>query len=182
MHNLAYLFTCDNRNRGLLRMNFDEAACLYRYAQQSGGNILEIGRRFGGSLALLLEAAQAHQQLYSVDLVETIDERLAFLREDPRVHIWVRDSRTCPRVAALSLLLVDGDHTEQGVRADIERHWPSLMVGGVAAFHDAAPNAGLPKGTNHHGGVVVCVQELLGSGKATYLETAGSLVVVEKAA
>lgn len=182
MHNLAHLFTCNNRNRGLIRMNFDEAACLYRYAKESGGNVLEIGRRFGGSLALLLEATQPHQHLYSVDLVETIDDRLAFLREESRVHIWVEDSRACPRVSALSLLLVDGDHTEAGVRADLERHWPSLTVGGAAAFHDAAPNAGLPKGTNHHGGVAVCVRELLESGKATHLETAGSLMVVEKLA
>ena len=163
-------------------MNFDEAACLYRYAQQIGGNVLEIGRCLGGSLALLREATQPHQQLYSIDLEEALSDRFSSLREDPRVHIWVGDSRTCPQVAALSLLLVDGDHTESGVRADLARHWPTLAVGGIAAFHDACPNDGLPERTNHHHGVEVCVQELLAGGLATHLETAGSLVVVAKVA
>lgn len=183
MHRLAHLFNCSNRNRGILRMNFDEAALLYGYARESCGNVLEIGRRFGGSLALLHDATQPHQHLYSIDLADEIHPRLDYLRDDPRVHILVGDSGCSQLVDRLSLLLVDGDHTEQGVQRDLARHWDSLMVGGVALFHDACPNDGLgPRHNNHHGGVTACVQHLLDSLDARSLGTAGSMWAVAKTA
>ena len=53
---LAWLFTCDSRNRGLIRQGFDEAALLWKAVKTTTGNILEIGRNFGGSTVLLAVA------------------------------------------------------------------------------------------------------------------------------
>lgn len=38
----------------------------------------------------------------------------------------------------LGLVYIDGDHTYEGARADIDSYWPKLVSGGIMAFHDAA--------------------------------------------
>src|ERR1700724_4312253 len=64
---LVWLFTCDSRNRGLIRQGFDEAALLWKAVKATAGNILEIGRNLAGS-TVLLAAAAAERTVYSVDL------------------------------------------------------------------------------------------------------------------
>jgi len=61
---MAHLFTCDNRNRGIIRMNFDEAALLWKTVLGTSGDMLEIGRYDGGSTELIRAAAH-HQKLTS---------------------------------------------------------------------------------------------------------------------
>lgn len=39
---------------------------------------------------------------------------------------------------SLGLVYIDGDHTYEGARADINSYWPKLVKGGIMAFHDAA--------------------------------------------
>lgn len=39
---------------------------------------------------------------------------------------------------SLGMVYIDGDHTYQGARADIDSYWPKLVKGGIMAFHDAA--------------------------------------------
>lgn len=39
---------------------------------------------------------------------------------------------------SLGMCYIDGDHTYQGARADIDSYWPKLVNGGIMAFHDAA--------------------------------------------
>lgn len=38
---------------------------------------------------------------------------------------------------SLGLVYVDGDHTYDGARADIDYYWGKLVDGGIMAFHDA---------------------------------------------
>lgn len=38
---------------------------------------------------------------------------------------------------SLGLVYVDGDHTYEGSRSDIDSYWPKLVPGGIMAFHDA---------------------------------------------
>ena len=46
-----------------------------------------------------------------------------------------------PPSEPIDLLFVDGDHREEGVRADFE-HWsPHVRVGGHVLFHDAVAAA-----------------------------------------
>lgn len=39
---------------------------------------------------------------------------------------------------SVGLVYIDGDHTYEGARADIDSYWPKLVNGGIMAFHDAA--------------------------------------------
>lgn len=38
---------------------------------------------------------------------------------------------------SLGMVYIDGDHTYEGARADIDSYWPKLVPGGIMAFHDA---------------------------------------------
>src|SRR5438876_11269832 len=64
---LAWIFTCDSRNRGLIRQGFDEAAILWKAVKATSGNILEIGRNLAGSTVLLVGAAGPDREIYSID-------------------------------------------------------------------------------------------------------------------
>ncbi len=144
---LAWLFTCDSRNRGLIRQGFDEAALLWKAVKATSGRILEVGRNFAGS-TVLLAAAAADREIYSIDLRSHEDSAcknyLARPENKQRVHLLVTDSReTLPNVS-FGLLFIDGDHSFDGVLGDVLAHWNSLQAHGgnlaLAAFHDALPN------------------------------------------
>lgn len=140
----AWLFSSNHLNHGLARLRFDEAAYLYRLTASLGGpRACEIGRFQGGTTFLL---AHAGARVLSVDLdleaqatraialVEALQG--AGLRE--RVHLVVGDSRAYPVAPGkLDLLFVDGDHSREGVMADVAHWWPALRPGGHALFHDA---------------------------------------------
>src|SRR5690349_7761846 len=92
---LAWLFTCDSRNRGLIRQGFDEAALLWKAVKATSGNILEIGRNFAGS-TVLLAAAAPDRQIYSIDNRSNEDaackEYLARAENKQRIHLLDRKS------------------------------------------------------------------------------------------
>jgi hypothetical protein len=142
---LAWLFTCDSRNRGLIRQGFDEAALLWKAAKATTGNILEIGRNFAGS-TVLLAAAGSDREVYSIDNRSHEDSACKdyLTRNRERVHLLVTDSgKTLPAVS-FGMLFIDGDHSFAGVLADVVAHWNSLQSRdenvALAAFHDASPN------------------------------------------
>ncbi len=144
---LTWLFTCDSRNRGLIRQGFDEAALLWKAVKVSSGNILEVGRNFAGS-TVLLAAAAANREVYSIDNRSHEDTAcknyLARPENKHRVHLLVTDSREPLPNLSFGLLFIDGDHSFEGVLADVLAHWMSLQPHGgnlaLAAFHDALPN------------------------------------------
>ena len=47
---LVLLYDCNYHNRNIAAHDLDEGAALYKYAESTKGNILEIGRRWGGVL------------------------------------------------------------------------------------------------------------------------------------
>src|SRR6267378_6549768 len=94
---LAWIFTCDSRNRGLIRQGFDEAALLWKAAKATSGNILEIGRNLAGSTVLLAAAADRDREIYSIDNRSNEDHAcknyLARPEHTARVHLLLADSR-----------------------------------------------------------------------------------------
>ena len=147
LEDLAWLFTCDSRNRGLIRQGFDEAALLWKAVKATTGNILEIGRNFGGS-TVLLAVAGAGREIYSIDNRSHEDSAcktfLARPENKQHVHLLVTDSRKTLPDVSFGLLFIDGDHSFEGVLADVLAHWNSLQSRNgkiaLAAFHDALPN------------------------------------------
>lgn len=176
---LAWLFTCDNRNRGLIRMNFDEAALLWRAVRETNGDILEIGSRFGGSTILL---AASGRHVVTIDIDPYWSDRVKDVLRG-RVELIVGDSTHVDLgERKFGLALIDGEHSLSGVAGDVRNHWRNIEVGGLVAFHDAVANDGLryEKKDNHFAGVWIICQALLMSGDASEWGRAGSMLVLRK--
>jgi predicted O-methyltransferase YrrM len=141
---LAWLFTCDSRNRGLIRQGFDEAALLWKAVNATSGNILEIGRNLAGSTVLLAAASEPDREIYSIDNRSNeqpaCKDYLARPENKIRVHLLVADSRVPLLSLRFGLLFIDGDHTFEGALADVAAHWNSAGKAALVAFHDALPN------------------------------------------
>jgi len=192
---LSWLFTNDHRNRGIIRLDFDEAALLYRMVKLTEGPILEIGRRFAGSTVLLAEASggtTGTRRIVSIDIEPAHHAHSEkYLSKDgvrERVDLRVADSRVAlPEQERFGLIFIDGDHSYEGVLADTVAHWSSLdRVGAapaIAVYHDALPNSGLdhdPSKLAHAPGVLQLCEELLASGAAVRREEAASMLAMEK--
>src|SRR2546423_1798770 len=131
---LAWIFTCDSRNRGLIRQGFDEAAVLWKAVKATSGDILEIGRNLRGSTVLLAAAAGPDREIYSIDNRSNEDpackDYLARPEHKARVHLMVADSRAPLPNLKFGFLFIDGDHTFEGVLADVVAHWNALQPSG----------------------------------------------------
>jgi predicted O-methyltransferase YrrM len=152
---LAFLFSSSILAHGVASLRFDEAAYLYRLVRElQGQTVVEIGRFRGGS-TLLIAAALVQGVVHSYD-IETrqgrdgaeLDRELVAALEryglSDRTRLHVGDSRTAePPEKPIDLLFIDGDHREEGVRADYERWSPLLSRTGHLVFHDAVDAADL---------------------------------------
>ena len=169
---LAFLFSSNQLNHGIASLRLDEAALLYRIARDAGpATLAEIGRFKGGSTVITAAAMHPEAELWSYDLHvalrpdlpgELLDRELAeALRRlglDARVHLVVGDSRTVePPPRPLASLLVDGDHTYEGARADYLRWRAFLAPGGHLLFHDAVDTGGYG---NYYAGIARLVTEI----------------------
>ena len=154
----------------------------------SDGDILEIGRLYGGSTVLLLTVANG-RHVTSIDLAPQHHPRVEpILRESEEkgiLSLIVGDSRKYVS-GPVGLLFIDGDHTYEGCAADVITHWPQLKsfssAPALAVFHDVVPNDGRKyEGVGAHcpGCTEVC-KRLVESGAARVRDTAGSMMIVEK--
>ena len=152
---LDWLLVSSSANKGLLLLQFDEAAFLFRLVRsQPAAQILEIGRYHGGSAFLFAVASDHNSMVTSIDIAPQNDELLQIALKKsglaPKVQLLVGDSRAAEaRVEFYDLIFVDGDHSYQGVLKDYE-HWrKAVKPGGCLAFHNAAgggPHAGTAPG------------------------------------
>ena len=212
--NLAWLFTCDSRNRALIRQGFDEAALLWKTVKATSGNILEIGRNLAGSTVLLAAASEPERNIISIDTRSNEDrackEYLSQSATRDRVHLLSANSRTPLPNLRFGMLFIDGDHTFEGVLADVVAHWNALESSenkpALAAFHDALPNDNFkwrdenrrwkrfwirfknkfreekkPEiGLAYEPGVLKVCEELISRGFAEKWRSAGSMFVLRK--
>ena len=151
---LAFLFTSSQLNHGVASLRFDEAAFLYKLVSGLGkARIAEIGRFKGGSTFVCATAMAKGSTLHSYDLHVGGVDGAALDRELSsalgryglleNVHLVVGDSRSVALPAdPLDLLFIDGDHSFDGVVADIERWSPLVRPGGHLVFHDAVDTGG----------------------------------------
>ncbi|GEM_PF-1475939 len=140
----GFLFFLHSANRGVLRMDFDEAGYLFKIARSlAAPNIFEIGRLQGGTVLLLAIAADENARITSVDIEPWDDEELmralADLGAHERVTLLTCDANSLdPLPETYDLILIDGDHRYEGVKKDFERWKTALKPGGHLLFHDAA--------------------------------------------
>lgn len=117
--------------------------------------VVEIGTDTGGTLFAWSRAAHPEALLVSIDLPGGLfgggysrrDARRfrQFAREGQKIHTLRRDShdpktvRRLERLLAgrsIDFLLIDGDHSYEGVKRDWELYEPFVPPGGLIAFHD----------------------------------------------
>jgi cephalosporin hydroxylase len=117
--------------------------------------VVEIGTANGGTLFCFARLAAPDALLVSIDLPGGVHGGgypwwkrglyRSFAREGQRVELLRGDShapasrRRLERLLAgrpIDLLLIDGDHTYEGVRSDYELYSPLVRDGGLVVFHD----------------------------------------------
>lgn len=112
-------------------------------------NVLEIGFRRGGTLALWHELSTGIA--IGVDLPDGFsrDRAVELRRVYPRLVTVLGDSHSAGTFAQvyealrgerLDFLFIDGDHSAEGVREDFETYGSLVRKGGLIAFHDIQPN------------------------------------------
>jgi cephalosporin hydroxylase len=113
--------------------------------------VVEIGCYHGGTLFLLCDAAADDAILVSVDIAMSrarVPLYRSFAQRRQRAHPLQADSHDPATVAdvqrllegrLIDLLVIDGDHTYEGVRRDYELWSPLVRPGGLIAFHDIEP-------------------------------------------
>jgi predicted O-methyltransferase YrrM len=141
---LDWMLVSNPINKGLLRLELDEAACLFRLARSKpAARILEIGRWRGGSTFLFAVASDQDSIVTSIDIAPEDDELLkTVLKKNNLAHkveLLVGNSPDAEvRRDFYDLIFVDGDHTYEGAARDYE-HWKkAVKPGGHLAFHNAA--------------------------------------------
>lgn len=97
---------------------------------EPGEIYLEVGVDKGKSLSVARMVASEDVEVYGVDL-----------REDPKVPgtLFFRgDSQETAKTYAwtIKVLFIDGDHTYEGCKADIDSWYPHMAKDGVMLFHD----------------------------------------------
>ena len=186
---LAWLFTCNNRSRNIIRMNFDEAALLWTAVKRSAGPILEIGRARGGS-TLLLCAAAPDRQVISIDIKNRrhprIIRRLRNYQNIGQLELLTQDSAKGLPGKLFGMILFDGNHSYEGIKRDTELYWPALQSfygrKPLAVYHDAVPNRGLAyeQRLNYHPGIRQVCKQLVHNQMAKRIQRAGSTILLEK--
>jgi predicted O-methyltransferase YrrM len=186
---LAFLFSTNQLHHAIISMSVHEGALLWRRAQGlRDATVAEIGRSKGGSTLLLAAAVGEGSHVYSYDLhvkatagAESDAELRGVLERyglTERVTLVVGDSRAVEPPAHLcDVVLVDGDHSYEGVRADFEAWCDRVRVGGHMLFHDAVGG----QLSRPHEGVIQFVEELERDGRGfVRRESAGTLVDFER--
>jgi cephalosporin hydroxylase len=122
--------------------------------------VVEIGTDRGGTLFAWCQLADPEALVVSIDLPKGLFGagyswrdarrfRKFFTQPDQRLYALRRDShdpKTVRRVEKLlagrpiDFLLIDGDHTYEGVKRDWELYEPLVAPGGLIAFHDILPH------------------------------------------
>lgn len=149
--------------RGAMQKQSEFEGLLTVLTDKRPRNIMEIGTANGGTFFALAHVALDNAKLTSLDLpngdfgggytrrgqrrIESYtlpSQQTEFFRADSHqpdtyaeVADWFEDE-------PLDFLLIDGDHSREGVAKDWEMYAPLVDSGGIVAFHDVAPNEADP--------------------------------------
>ena len=127
--------------------------------------ILEIGTAGGGTLFLFSNIADEEATLISVDLYQTIEERILFKyikKEKQKIFLIQGDSHSIETLRKIEgilrdnkvdFLFIDADHSYEGVKKDFEMYSPLVRKGGIIAFHDIIPDYYAKRGIKLASGV-----------------------------
>lgn len=143
--------------------------------------IIEIGTAQGGTTFLLSRAIPSTRWTLSIDLRPRHTRVLRFFNQPERTFHALGGSSIGPAVlqrvesllagAPVDLLFIDGDHSYEGVKADLAHYRRFVRPGGLIVFHDIVPVAETGAPTAGHrwvGGVPKFWQEVRGQGSRSW--------------
>ena len=143
---LAFMFNCNHSNRGIVALDFDEAALIFSTIRNNNINsILEIGRFLGGSTLLISVAKTDNAYFYSVDLKvkapEYADDKVILEAVSKtgkkNIEFIVGDSTKYIPPQKIDFVFIDGDHSYEGVKNDYLNIEKYLNNGAHVLFHDS---------------------------------------------
>jgi hypothetical protein len=114
------------------------------------GPTIECGVKNGGALICWAMAREGRGQVYANDIKMRPDLVDNLKRYGTKAKRVMSPSAIVPaKIGGLfAFAFIDGDHSEDGIRADVET-WPdAIMPGGILAFHDYGvwkPTVGVKK-------------------------------------
>ncbi len=133
---------------------------LHMLARRRPNLILEIGTAGGGTLFALTRVASATATLLSVDLpsgkfgggysawktrfyasFRMHYQRVILIRNDSHLIATLDAIKKILGEQKLDFLLIDGDHTYEGVTKDFKMYRNLVAKGGIIAFHDIVPGS-----------------------------------------
>ena len=173
--------------RHIIRIDPHEASLLWKYVKITFKNVIEIGRMFGGSTVLILEALlPSNRKVYSIDQVDNIKNECKnyFLNNLNRVDLINMSSQEAYKKIKFNTtdcIFIDGDHTYDGVKLDTELYWNFLDVNGYIIYHDHLH----PKTSINMHGIEPCdvykfCHEWASKGKMDLIEQTHSMAVFKK--
>lgn len=143
---------------GQFRSEIEQLATLVH--QRKPQTIVEIGTKWGGTLAIWCAVADSKATLVSIDLPGGIhgggypqwrslvyrrlaqpEQSLHLLRMDSHLSSTLDHLKTVLPPGGIDFLFCDGDHTYEGVKMDFEMYSPLVRRGGLVAFHDICTHA-----------------------------------------
>lgn len=97
---------------------------------RQGDFYLEVGVDRGKSLSVAKMVAEKGVQIYGVDLLPS--------PKVPGTHFIQGNSQDIAKnwTRKIGVLFIDGDHTYEGCKADIDSWYPHMKTHGVMLFHD----------------------------------------------
>lgn len=127
----------------------EELLLLNSFAKKipSQGHLVEIGSYLGAS-SLVLSRANKKNTLYCIDTWNndamsegSWDTMSAFLHNTKHckniVPLRMWSTEAVDKVPQnIDMLFVDGDHSYEGVKKDIDLYFPKIKSGGIVAMHD----------------------------------------------
>ena len=121
---------------------FDMEVLIPEVQKLNAGEIyLEVGCDKGRSLSIARMVIKPNINMYAVDIARgpELDD---YLKKHPEIEFFWMQSITAAqvwrerRMPQIYLLFIDGDHSYQAVRADLEVWYDHLAPGATILFHD----------------------------------------------
>jgi len=191
---LAGMFASSLLNHGIVGMTIRQVAYIFGLARRSRARAaIEIGRWRGGSTIALaagmgpdgrvwsIDSGEKAARVLGIDPLELDAQTRSFARRfDLDVAILRGDSRTIDLdVEDVDIVLIDGDHSYEGVRSDFERWGRRVRPGGSVLLDDAFPDVLVP---SHPDSVGRLVQEIRSEGAFRLARRVDRLAHLERVA
>lgn len=153
----------DAQRRGAMQKLRELAPLIALVRRRSPRVVVEIGTAHGGTLYAWCRVAARDATIVSIDLpggpfggpdppadlamlrhYGRPEQELHFLRDDSHDVVTRDRLEGILRGRKVDFLMIDGDHTYDGVKQDFEMYSPLVGAGNPIAFHDVLPHPTVP--------------------------------------